>query len=36
LAAAVASVHGARIVAEDAEPGLKIIVDFPSPPEHLT
>jgi signal transduction histidine kinase len=36
LAAAVASVHGARIVAEDAEPGLRIIVDFPSPAEHLT
>ncbi len=36
LAAAVASVHGARIVAEDAEPGLRIIVDFPSPDEHLT
>lgn len=36
LAAAVASAHGARIVAEDAEPGLRIIVDFPSPSEHLT
>ncbi len=35
LAAAVASVHGARIVGEDAEPGLRIIVDFPSPSEHL-
>ena len=35
LAAAVASVHGARIVTEDAEPGLRIIVDFPSPAEHL-
>ena len=35
LAAAVASVHGARIVAEDAEPGLRIIVDFHSPVEQL-
>ena len=36
LAAAVASVHGARIVAEDAVPGLRIIVDFPTLPDHLT
>lgn len=36
LAAAIAAVHGARMVAEDAGPGLRIIVDFPSPPEHLT
>jgi signal transduction histidine kinase len=36
LAAAVASVHGARIVAEDAGPGLRIIVDFPTLPDHLT
>ena len=36
LAAAVASVHGARIAAEDAGPGLRIIVDFPALSEHLT
>jgi len=36
LASAVATVHGARIIAEDALPGLRIIVDFPSPSEHLT
>jgi signal transduction histidine kinase len=36
LAAAVASVHGATIRAEDASPGLRIVVDFPSPAEHLT
>jgi hypothetical protein len=36
LAAAIATAHGARIGAEDAGPGLRIIVDFPSSPEHLT
>ncbi len=36
LAAAIASVHDAVILAEDAAPGLRIIVDFPSPSEHLT
>ncbi len=36
LAAAIATAHGARIGAQDAGPGLRIIVDFPSSPEHLT
>jgi signal transduction histidine kinase len=36
LVAAVASIHGAAVRAEDAAPGLRIVVDFPSPPEHLT
>jgi signal transduction histidine kinase len=35
LVAAVAAAHGAKVVAEDAEPGLRIVVDFPSLPEHL-
>ena len=36
LVAAIASIHGAKVQAEDAEPGLRIAVDFPSPDEHPT
>ncbi len=34
LVAAIASIHGAKIEAADAAPGLRIAVDFPSPNEH--
>ena len=34
LVAAIASIHGAEVQAEDADPGLRIVVDFPSPDEH--
>lgn len=33
LVAAVAELHGARIAAEDAAPGLRVAVDFPPPEE---